>query len=231
MITSADNQHLKTIRKLRDKRWRERSGLFAVEGRDLVDAAVASGLEEEVVLVAGVDVDERLLAGVSTLGSGAEVIGVYHQRWSEPGGALSVYLDGVADPGNVGAVIRSAHAFCDGPVVLGPGCADPYSPKAVRASMGSVCARPPARAGVEALTGTLVALDRSAGRALDEIDVRVPLVLCLGAEREGLAAHVLERADHVAHLPMRADGPESLNVAIAAAVALYETGRRMAADG
>ena len=231
MITSADNQHLKTIRKLRDKRWRARSGLFLAEGEDLVDAARAAGFEEQVVLVAGRDVEHELLAAVSTLGSGVRMIGVYRQRWSEPGGRLSVYLEGVSDPGNVGAIVRSAHAFCDGPVVLGPGCADPFSPKAVRASMGSLFARPPARAAPDRLAGTLVALDRAAGRPLAEVELRAPAVLCFGAERAGVSGAVLERAAEVAHIPMRPAGPESLNVAMAAAVALYEAARRMAADG
>ena len=231
MITSSDNQHLKTIRKLHDKRWRARSGLFLAEGEDLVDAARASGFEAEVVLVAGVDVEDQLLDAASTLGSGTRVIGVYRQRWSEPGGDLSVYLQRVSDPGNVGAIIRSAHAFCDGPVVLGPGCADPFGPKAVRASMGSVFARPPCRAPLDRLTGMLVAVDRVAGRPLAQLDLEPPVVLCLGAEREGLAIDVLRRASDTAHIPMRPDGPESLNVATAAAVALYEGARRMAGNG
>src|SRR5439155_5424437 len=95
---------------------------------------------------AGEAVGPKLLDSVSTLGSGTRVIGVFSQAWAEPGGEVSVYLHGVADPGNVGTIIRAAHAFADGPVILGPGCADPYSPKAVRASMGSIFARPPARA-------------------------------------------------------------------------------------
>ncbi|HEY8771535.1 MAG TPA: TrmH family RNA methyltransferase, partial [Thermoleophilaceae bacterium] len=140
MITSPDNEQLKTIRKLQQKRWRERLDLFAAEGEDLVEAAERAGWQPETLLIAGEDVEAELLADVSTLGSGTRVIGVYRRRWSQPGGELSVYLHGVGDPGNVGTVIRSAHALCDGPVVLGPDCADPYSPKAVRASMGSLFA-------------------------------------------------------------------------------------------
>ena len=70
-----------------------------------------------------------------------------------------MYLHGVEDPGNVGTIIRSAHALADATVVLGPGCADPYSPKAVRASMGSIFDRPPARATLDALDGHKIALD------------------------------------------------------------------------
>ena len=120
MITSADNDKLKTIRKLQQKRWRTKLGLFSAEGEDLVrDGA-------EFILRAGVDVEPDLLDAVSTLGSGTRAIAVYEQTWSEPVGELLVYLHGVEDPGNVGTIIRSAHALANATVVLGPGTADPY---------------------------------------------------------------------------------------------------------
>jgi TrmH family RNA methyltransferase len=231
MITSAQNEQLKTIRKLQDKRHRERSGLFVAEGEDLIQAAEAGGWVAELLLVSGEDVEPELLDAVSSLGSGTRVVGVYRQRWSPVGGELSVYLHGVHDPGNVGAVIRSAHALCDGPVVLGPECADPWSPKAVRASMGSVFARPPARGEFGDLSGTTIALERGAGLALSKVDVEMPAVVCLGSEREGLPRTVSEEASVRAEIPLRGDGPDSLNVAMAATVALYDLTNRMAADG
>ena len=217
MITSADNEKLKTIRKLQQKRWRTKLGLFAAEGEDLIHP------DAEFILRAGEDVEPELLDAVSTLGSGTRVIGVYRQRWAEPKGDLLVYLHGVEDPGNVGTIIRSAHALADATVVLGPGCADPYSPKAVRASMGSIFDRPPARATIDELEGQKVALDATAERELRDLDVTRPVVLVLGSERgalpEGLEA---------VRIPVHAD---SLNVAMAASVALYEVANRMAADG
>ena len=234
MITSPDNEKLKRIRKLRSHRERERTGMFVVEGEDMVAAAVAARAEPELVLVAGEDVEPGLLDSVSTLGSGTRVIGVYRQRWAEIPGQeattqLSVYLHEVADPGNIGTIVRAAHALCDGPVVLGPGCADPYSPKAVRASMGSVFARPPARAELAALTGTKLALDGGASTSLADLELQPPIVICLGAEREGLPPELSAVADARARIPMRPDGPDSLNVAMAATVALYDLGHRMAA--
>ena len=225
MITSPDNQQLKEIRKLADKRHRARTGLFVAEGEDLVEAAEAAGAGPEALLVAGEDVEPALLASVSALGSGSRVIGIYRQRWSQPGGGVSVYLEGVGDPGNVGTIIRSAHALADGPVVLGPGCADPYSPKAVRASMGSVFHRPPARAEFAELAATTVALDPWTGAALAELALDPPVVACLGSERHGLPDEVVEGAGAVARIPLRAGGAESLNVAMAATVALYELNR------
>src|SRR3954465_4318794 len=180
MITSKDNHQLKTIRKLLSKR---RDGLFVAEGEDLVEAAAQNGWEPVILLRAGVDVEPDLMP--SGLGSGSRVVGVYEERGSEPAGAdLSVYLHGVHDPGNVGTIIRSAHALADGPVILGPECADPYGPKAVRASMGSVFARPPARDEFEDLPGSTIALDVHAEDALGAARLQPPLVLCVGGERK-----------------------------------------------
>jgi TrmH family RNA methyltransferase len=217
VITSADNDKLKTIRKLQQKRWRNKLGLFSAEGEDLL------GPDPVFILRAGEDVEPELLDSVSTLGSGTRVIGVYEQRWSDPAGDLLVYLHGVEDPGNVGTIIRSAHALADATVVLGPGTADPYSPKAVRASMGSIFERPPARATIDELEGHKLALTANAERELRDVDVTGPMVLVLGSERGALP----EGLDAV-RIPVHGD---SLNVAMAATVALYEVANRMAADG
>ena len=217
MITSADNEKVKTIRKLQQKRWRTKLGLFSAEGEDL------QGPNPHFLLRAGEDVEPDLLDAVSTLGSGTRVIGVYQQRWAEPEGDLLMYLHGVEDPGNVGTIIRSAHALADATVVLGPGTADPYSPKAVRASMGSIFSHPPAQATFDELDGYKVALDANADRDLRDVEAATPLVLVMGSERGGLPEGV-----ETARIPVHAD---SLNVAMAATVALYETALRMARDG
>src|SRR6188474_1034583 len=216
VITSADNEKLKTIRKLQQKRWRAKLGQFSAEGEDLI------GPDPVFLLRAGEDVEPELLDAVSTLGSGTRVIGVYEQRWAEPTGDLLVYLHGVEDPGNVGTIIRSAHALADATVVLGPGTADPYSPKAVRASMGSIFARPPARAALSDIPARPLLLDTRAERDLREVSVTGPVVLCFGSER-GDVPDVGESA----RIPVTND---SLNVAMAATVALYEVALRLAAD-
>jgi RNA methyltransferase, TrmH family len=219
MITSPNNEKLKLIRKLGERRHRDRDGLFVAEGEDLLGAAAAAGIEPELVLVAGEDVEPSLLDAVSTLGSGTRVIGVYRQRRSEPDGPVCVYLHAVGDPGNVGAVIRTAHALVDGTVVLGPGCADPYSPKSVRATMGSIFAQPLARASIQSTPTPRVALSAHGGRALPRLEP--PVTLVLGAEREGVPAKVLELCDEELTIPLRDGGAESLNVAAAAAITLH----------
>jgi RNA methyltransferase, TrmH family len=176
MIVSPHNPRLKELRKLARRRDRERSGRFVAEGEDLVSAAIAAGrpaLEgfrlsgSEIGGSVFEDVEQRVLASVSTLGSGTRAIGVYEQRFTKPVGPLCVYLHGVGDPGNVGAVLRSALAFGASCVALGPGCADPHSPKAVRASMGAIFAVGLARVSeVGELPGTRVALVAGAGEPI-----------------------------------------------------------------
>jgi TrmH family RNA methyltransferase len=230
MITSRDNAQLKQIHKLQRKKERDATGLFVAEGEDLIDAAEAAGWTPEILLRSGEDVEPELLDRVSALGSGARVIGVYRQRSGEPRGELCVYLHGVADPGNVGTIVRAAHALADGPVVLGPGCADPFGPKAVRASMGSVFARPPARAALSDLDGRKLALDSGASAPLASVavDLQPPLVLCVGGERDGLPPEIVDSVEAIARIPQRLDGPDSLNVAMATTIGLYELGNRMA---
>src|SRR3954463_12801959 len=147
MITSKDNEKLKLIRKLADRKHRDREGLFVAEGEDLVEAASTAGRTPAFVLRAGADVEPELLDAVSSLGSGTRVIGVYEQVWGRGGDGFYVYLHDVADPGNVGTIIRTAHALLGVPVIVSRGSADPFSPKAVRASMGSVFTSPPMRGG------------------------------------------------------------------------------------
>jgi TrmH family RNA methyltransferase len=224
VITSPHNEKLRLVRKLHERRHREREGLFLAEGEDLVEAAAAAGVEPELVLVAGEDIEPELLDEVSSLGSGTRVIGVYPQRWSEPSGPVCVYLHGVGDPGNVGAIVRSAHALAEGCVALGPDCADPYSPKAVRASMGSVFAVALTRSGIERTPQPRVALVAHGG--VPPRRAAAPITLCLGSEREGLPAAVASACSESWTIPLRAAGAESLNVAMAATVALYELGAR-----
>lgn len=235
MIESPHTAKLKLVRKLRDRKHREREGLFATEGEDLLEMGLAAGAEPRFVLAAvgsgleGDEVEPGLLADVSSLGSGTRVIAVWPippsktllSPHSEKNSVFNdrpcLYLHGVGDPGNVGTIVRTADAFIDGPVVLGPDCADPYSPKAVRASMGSIFGQPPSRAGMEATPEPRVALVAHGGDGLETLDGAA--TICLGAEREGLSDEVLSACDRRVTIPLRPGGAESLNVAAAAAIA------------
>jgi RNA methyltransferase, TrmH family len=236
-ITSAGNPRLKLVRKLRSRRQREKLGLFVCEGEDLVAAGLDSGLEPVEALVdaerpALLDrladpeiVAPELMAGLSTLGHPARVVAVF-RRADLPKGAVrpaGLALWHVSDPGNVGTLIRTADALGPAFVALSGGCADPTGPKALRASAGAVFRVP--LAGWAEVRGLRIALVPGAERPLWELELDEPVTFLLGAEREGLPAEVLADCDGVATIPVAATA-ESLNVAAAGAIALYELQRR-----
>lgn len=230
MITSPHNQLLKEIRKLAARRER---GRFVAEGEDLLEAATGAGWEPTHLLRAGIDVEPELLDKVSTLGSGTRVLGVFDERWTAPAGPLCVALWGIKDPGNVGTILRAALAFGASSVALGPETADPYGPKAVRASMGAIFRVPVARvSSVDELPGKRIALAARAGEPLRGslsattagtiASAPAAATLVVGAERTGLPDDVVAACDRVAHIPIH---NESLNAAMAATIGLYELHR------
>ena len=223
MITSRDNERLKLVRKLHDKRWRDKLGLFFVEGEDAVAAATAEAVD---LLRGGEDVEPRLLADVASAPHPPRVVGVYRRSdlpgWEEREATLALWR--LADPGNVGTLIRTADAF-DAAVALSDGCADPTSPKALRASAGSIWRVP--LGAWDATTGlvrgtTRVALVAHGGVDLSEVDLSGRVAFLLGAERDGLDSSVVRDVEATIAI----QGAESLNVAASGAIALYERARR-----
>lgn len=227
MITSRDNDTLKLARKLLGQRkHRDETGLFAVEGEDLVEAARTAGVEPVHLLVAGETVEEEVLARVSTLPHPARAIGVY-RRADLPAAARETCVAPwrLADPGNVGTLLRTADAFGAG-VALSDGCADPLSPKALRASAGAIF-RVPLVAWGDA-PGRRLALVAHGGDPLADVDLTPPVTFLLGAERAGLPDELVT-ISHKVTIPLPGDA-ESLNVAAAGAIALYEASRGSRAD-
>jgi TrmH family RNA methyltransferase len=200
-------------------------GLFAVEAEDLVEAAAAAGIEPVELLVAGEDVEPKLLAEVSTLGHAPRVVGVY-RRDDLPAGERDVALAlwKVADPGNVGTLIRTADAF-GASVALSAGCADPLGPRALRATAGAIFRVP--LVPWEAAPADRVALLAHDGMPIGDADLEPPLTFLLGSERQGLPAQVAAGGRTVT-IPLPGSA-ESLNVAAAGAIALYELAVRRAA--
>jgi TrmH family RNA methyltransferase len=220
VITSRDNEKLKLVRKLHERRWRDKLGLFVAEGEDLVDAARAAGYEAVDLLVAGENVEPALLADASTLGHPPRVIGVFRRGDSWRVADMTLALWRVSDPGNVGTLVRSADAF-GAAVALSEGCADPFGPKALRAAMGSTFRV--ALCSFEVPAGSL-ALVAEGGEPLKELDLERYSTFVLGSEREGLPEDVLQRCEVKATIPT--SQVESLNVAMAGTIALYERSRQ-----
>ena len=190
-----------------------------------MDAALDAGIEPVEVLVAGENVVPALLAEVSSLGHPPRVIGVFRRDDlpRAPVPEIGLALWHVGDPGNVGTLIRSAAALGPAFVALSEGSADATGPKALRASMGALFRVP--LLAFDDSPGRRIALVAHGGVPTAELDLSGPTTFVLGAEREGLPESVLATCEERATIPL-APGTESLNVATAGAIALYELSRR-----
>ncbi len=253
LITSKQNAAVMAAAKLSDKKYREKEGAFAFEGIKLFREAKAAGAELRAVF-ATEDALEKYGEELSSLPEGvlkpvAEAVyeklsfehapqGVFTvasyftpKREAEP--SFILFLDGVADPGNFGAVLRSADAFGVDAVYVGAGSADLYNPKTVRASMGSLFRVPVYRA--QALAQTIMdfrargfsvyvtALD-ARSKDIRDVDLSGKIGFVIGNEGHGISASALESATGSVIIPMR-EGPESLNAAVASGVVLWEAAR------
>jgi TrmH family RNA methyltransferase len=239
-VTSPLNPKLRLVRRLQSASQRQRLGLFACEGEDLVVAGLDAGLEPVEVLVdaerpalldrlpAATLVEPGLLAELSELAHPPRLIAVFRraglprlEHVSAPGAGLALWR--VADPGNVGALLRSADALGSGFICLSSGCADPTGPKALRAAMGAVFRVP--LGGFDEAPGRRIGLVAHGGSQLSKLDLSGPVCFVLGAEREGLPDEIAASCEELATIPL-ASGAESLNVATAGAIALYERSRQ-----
>ena len=242
-ITSLKNPRVLMWRSLKDRKGRRETGCFLVEGRKMVAEALASSFPVEAVLVDearldelalpdGVDVyalPEHVLASVCDTKTPQGVAAVVRMAEPPRAGRRLVALDGVQDPGNVGTIIRTADAAGFDGVLLSGQCADAFSPKVLRATMGSVF-RMNLRV-TDDLPGELETLKAQGYAVLSsQLDgepfgaaaqtVGEPFALVIGSEGSGVSDPVRQLATHRLALPMRG-GAESLNAAVAAGIMMY----------
>lgn len=250
LITSRQNPLSVHIRKLgADGKYRRSQGQYLCEGEKLVREALRwsagvetlvyargkrppDGLPQDIRLV---EVPEGLFESLSTVETPQGVLAVCRRpetalpETMAPGGYL--VLDGLQDPGNVGAIWRTADALGAAGVVLLPRCADPFSPKTVRSTMGACFRLPVWESGLEHLCPRLAAagipLYATALRE-DTADVRAlsleRAAVVIGSEGRGISDEALARCEKTIRIPMR-ERCESLNAAAAAAVVLWEMAR------
>ncbi len=262
LITSPQNQLVKTAAALRQKKYRDELGLFAVEGVRLAEELVAAGWPAEICLFTAAAAQNKRAARIidSLAGARCRLAQVPDALYAkitdtqEPQGLMLIaparqpavaavtagprppliaVLDGISDPGNAGAVIRTADAVgCSG-VVLLKGCVDLYAGKTVRATMGSLF-HLPVVAGItdEKLAAVLAAaaiplVATAADGATDytAADFSGPVAIVFGSEARGVGDRLLARAAARIAIPIYGRA-ESLNVATAAAVILYEAARQ-----
>lgn len=240
-ITSLKNPKVAAWKALKDRKGRRESGCFLVEGRKMVEEALSSAFDVEAVLVQeGVSFPDGLtmpvyelpahvLAAVCDTKTPQGIAAVVRMKEQSALGKHIVVLDGVQDPGNVGTIIRTADAAGLDGVLLSTQCADVFSPKVLRATMGSIF-RMNLRT-TDDLPGELTKL-REKGYSIlsSQLDgtpfyerekVAEQFALVIGNEGNGVSEQVQQTATHRVRLPMRG-GAESLNAAIAAAIMMYE---------
>lgn len=240
-ITSLKNPKVTAWKALKDRKGRRESGCFLVEGRKMVEEALASAFDVETVLVQeGMELPDGLsmpvyelpahvLAAVCDTKTPQGIAAVVRMKEQSALGKHIVVLDGVQDPGNVGTIIRTADAAGLDGVLLSTQCADVFSPKVLRATMGSIF-RMNLRT-TDDLPGELTKL-REKGYSIlsSQLDgtpfyerekVAEQFALIIGNEGNGVSEQVQQTATHRVRLPMRG-GAESLNAAIAAAIMMYE---------
>lgn len=261
LVSSAQNDRVKGWASLLDKKNRDKSGRFLIEGVHLIQEAFHSGatvrtvvyddergLPNELTDIAesakALDADwirasRAVMAKCSDTDSPPPVFAVVDKlqlRMDDmfKADSLVVVLDGVRDPGNVGTIIRSADAVGASAVLLGRGCVDPYNPKSVRSTMGSLFHLPIVegdlsellpRAGKQGIR--LVGTSLQAEQSCYGYDWKGPTWLLMGNESNGLSAEVLALVDESVIIPM-AGKAESLNVAMATTVLLFEAARQRA---
>lgn len=252
LLTSLQNPKLKSVRSLHARKGRRQAGAFLLETTKLVHEAVASGWPLEEVFateewvarygaVAGVSVTlvaERVFTQLVTTETPEGVVAVARlprdpELPAVTRTAFYVVADALQDPGNLGTIIRTADAVGATAVLVGPGTVDPYAPKVVRATMGSlfhlpVLVRSDLHDDLRALKAQGVSVFATAlrhDRSLYDLDLSGPLAWLVGNEGAGLTPESVALATEAVSIPMPGHA-ESLNASVAAAVCLYETLRQ-----
>jgi TrmH family RNA methyltransferase len=252
-IASPHNPLLKRVRQL--ARGRRRGSELLLEGRKLVDAALASGVTLDCALVSSgdrapaelaraieargievIELPESLFESVSSVESPEGILALarrpVHSASELQASGILLVADGIQDPGNLGALARVVEASGAKGLALSKGSADPFSPKAIRGSMGSLLRVPVFELSNLSALGTIgfrvAALVPRGGIDFREADYSAPLAILLGREATGIPEASLAAADLRLSIPMRGE-VESLNVATAAALVLYEANRNMLA--
>lgn len=259
-IDSKSNPRIKEYRKLKDKKHRREQNLFLVEGFRLLEEAFKAGLSVEAVLYDPdkegdfqryvqpylqeeevIKTSRAVLAELSETVHPQGIIAVVKlppakelPQTSTPESAMYLYLDGLQDPGNLGTILRSAHAAGAAGVLFGPGTVDPFGDKVVRSAMGSLFHVPLYLSGLDTLETlvsqgyALAVTSLDAKEDLFQADLTGNLIMVIGNEGSGITPAMAKRGDILLKIPMPG-GAESLNAAVAASIILFERVRQLGA--
>ena len=239
VITSLDNEKVKYYCKLQKKKYRDINNEFIVEGEHLVLEAFKTGVLKEVLLEEGevlpidveqIEVTKEILKKISTLTSPPKMIGLCEKKIETTIGKRILVIDEIQDPGNLGTIIRSAVAFNIDTIVIGDNTVDVYSPKVIRSTQGMLFHVPIVFYSIDKLIPILkklkipvLATNVKYGEEVKNLtrNEKQAFALIVGNEGNGVNPKYLELSDKFIYIPMN-DVVESLNVAIATSIILYE---------
>ena len=229
MIESVNNERIKRFSKLQNKKYRDLEGFFIVEGEHLVEEAKKKNLLVEVFSLDGSDgtiVSEAVMRKLSGLKSVPKVLGIAKKPENTQIKGNILMLDGIQDPGNLGTIIRSAVAFNIDIIVASLDTVDVYNTKTLRSSEGMIFNINYVTADLENIIKNLkdynvYVTNVLNGESLDDIETKGNYALIVGNEGSGVRKNIQELATNTLYIPMN-DKCESLNVAIATSIILYE---------
>jgi len=238
LYTSIDNPKIKDLKKLQTKKYRDKKGLFLVEGRHLVLEAYKTGLLEELYLeenellplnIMTHTITNNVIHHLSELTTPSTIIGLCHKKEGEVKGNRIVYLDEIQDPGNLGTIIRSCVAFHVDTLILSKNCVDLYNSKVIRATQGLLFHLNIVIEDVEKIVPQLkdngyqiLGTKVTHGKSLKSLAFPEKFVIIMGNEGNGISEVSEELCDEFLYIDMDSTC-ESLNVGVATSIILYES--------
>lgn len=236
LYSSINNPKIKELAKLKQKKYRDKQGLFLVEGAHLVKEAYESGFLEELLILEDKEISldtktsyitKNVLKYLSDVETPVGIIGVCKLKNTTITGNKLLILDSVQDPGNLGTIIRSSAAFNIDTIIINDKCADPYSDKVIRSSQGMIFKTNIVKKdlydylkeikGKIPIFGTKV----TGGKNIKNIEKFQTFAIIMGNEGKGVDEKLLDLCDEYLYIPMNSKC-ESLNVGVATSIILYE---------
>ena len=236
LITSLNNDTVKELVKLKDKKYRDISDTFFVEGKDLCDMAYESGLLREIYILDGYNniydgipvtyVSENVMKKISDMASISEYYGICSKKVENNIGKRIIVLDDIQDPGNLGTIIRSAVAFNFDTIVLSTGTVDLYNPKVVRSTKGmlfniNIIVRDLDTYLSELDDYTIYGTDVTNGINIKDEIIPEKIAIVIGNEGKGISEEVRKHCHKFIYINM-SDKCESLNAGVSASIMMYE---------
>lgn len=236
LITSVNNEHIKELSKLKEKKYRDKLGLFLIEGEHLINEALRENLITEIFALENTNynynnityVTENVMKKLSSTDSIPKVIGVSKKRKEENIGDRILILEDIQDPGNLGTIIRSSVAFNIDTLILSPKSVDLYNSKVIRSTEGMIFHLNIIVRDLESIIKDLkkdnyLILGTNVNNGINIKDINIPnkYALIIGNEGKGMSSEISNLCDKNIYIKMN-ERVESLNASVAASILLYE---------